>query len=137
MTTGVADVPSTEVSSMLTSSSVMLPSNASAAAAAATVNKRCRRISHLQWTKSTPHADTVHSTHTFQLGEKKKNLSICLQDPCVSQHSRESTHSEAVYLLNWPSLAGPRPTGVRVSRCCPRCSVVAPPASCAAAARWC
>ena len=138
MTTGVADVPSTEVSSMLTSSSVMLPSNTSAAAAAATVNKGCRQISHLQWTRSTLHADTVHSTHTLQLGEREKKICPSVyQEPCVSHTAGKSTHSEAVYLLNWLSLAGPRPIGVRVSRCCPRCSVVAPPVSCAAAARWC
>lgn len=92
MTTGVADVPSTEVSSMLTSSSVMLPSNASAAAAAATVNKRCRRISHLQWTKSTPHADTVHSTHTFQLGERKKKSVHLFTGPlCVTTQQGKYT----------------------------------------------
>lgn len=89
MTTGVADVPSTEVSSMLTSSSVMLPSNASAAAPADTVNKGRRQISHLQWTRSTLHADTVHSTHTLQLGKKKINLSIFLPGALRVTHSRE------------------------------------------------
>ena len=93
MTTGVADVPSTEVSSMLTSSSVMLPSNTSAAAAAATVNKGHRQISHLQWTRSTLHADTVHSTHTLQLGEKeKKSVRLFTRSPaCHTQQGKVHT----------------------------------------------
>ena len=90
-----------------------------------------QEVVHMQTLSTVP----IHSNS----GRAKKTNPVHLftRSPACHNTAGKSTHSEAVYLLNWLSLAGPRPTGVRVSRCCPRCSVVAPPASCAVAARWC
>ena len=82
------------------------------------------------------------------LGSKKRKYHFCIQWHRMEKHNesvyqdyymlrdRMEKHNKSVYQLCWWMLAGPHPTGVLVSHCCPHPSAVAPPVSYAVAARW-
>ena len=81
------------------------------------------------------HNESVYQDYYMLRHRMEKHNESVSQDYYMLRDRMEK-HNESVYQLCWWMLAGPHPTGVLVSHCCPHPSAVVPPVSYAVAARW-